>query len=45
MEHGSVMENGRVIEQAIVYEIDGRKCEGMLVCDERMKKMHPVILL
>ena len=39
------MENGRVIEQAIAYEIEGRKCEGMLVCDERMKKMHPVILL
>lgn len=33
------------MEQAIGYEIDGRKCEGMLVCDDRLKKHSPVILL
>jgi len=33
------------MEQAIGYEIDGRKCEGMLVYDESVKKKRPAILL
>ncbi|MFM9969495.1 MAG: dienelactone hydrolase family protein [Burkholderiales bacterium] len=33
------------MEQAITYEIDGRKCEGMLVAGEKLAKNRPVILL
>jgi dienelactone hydrolase len=33
------------MEQAIGYEIDGRKCEGMVIVDDRVRKKPPVILL
>ena len=33
------------MEQAIGYEIDGRKCEGLLIQDDGIRKKAPVILL